>query len=122
MTDNGHTSRDLGRERDLTARAADTQNVKADVLNAFAELRAGDGPVRERALRDFGLEVVEELADARNYCVWWLDQIAVAASGSVDELPGEITEQIALSLAAVTVAFHHADRAKQLHAKWRASR
>lgn len=57
--------RDLDRERELTAHLPPS-------LNIFAEQRAGTADVRDHATRDFALEVREELADARNYLVWWM--------------------------------------------------
>lgn len=61
--------RDLNWERAFTARAAEAGGVRCVLLSRFAEDRAGAGDVRAPD-RDFPLEVLEELADARNYLVW----------------------------------------------------
>jgi hypothetical protein len=67
MTD---LDRDLVVERALTSAAGNDQPVAALELSEFAEDRAGTGPVVDVEQRDFALEALEELADARNYLVW----------------------------------------------------
>ncbi len=62
--------RDLRFERAFTMQAAEAGGVGFAELIRFAEQRAGDEPVRDPGGRDFVLEVLEELADARNYLVW----------------------------------------------------
>lgn len=104
--------RDFAFERSWTEQAAASAGATSDRLIAFAELRAGDGPVRDAAARNFGREVVEELADARNYLVWWAEQ--VVRSASLDELAGELSEAIGECLAAVSVAYEKAERARAL--------
>jgi hypothetical protein len=64
-------SRDIDRERRLTELAAATAGVEAAHLCGFAEGRAGTAAVRDHATRDLATETLEELADARNYLVWW---------------------------------------------------
>jgi hypothetical protein len=104
--------RDIALEREWTKQAAASVNATSDRLIAFAEARAGQAPVRERDTRNFGREVLEELADARNYLVWWVEQIARLHSS--DDLAGEITEAVGQTLAAVAIAYEHADRARGL--------
>lgn len=101
-------ARDLAFERAWTEGAGAAARVGVVELVRFAELRAGDGPVRELATRDFAREVLEELADARNYLVWHALQ---ASTGTPAD--GELTSGIAGALAGVAVAFDHAWWARQ---------
>lgn len=117
---NGGPPRDIGFERRWTALAAASVHADGARLSDFAEARAGRGPVRDLAMRQFAREVLEELADARNYLVWWVEQ--VIAAGEHDELSGEITEAIGQALAAVALAYEHATRARALNVEWRAGR
>jgi hypothetical protein len=93
--------------------AATVTAVPPARLIAFAEARAGDAPVRDIDSRDFGRELREELADARNYAVWWLEQIGLAEIVDTN-LAADISRAIAEALAATAVAFEHADRAHDL--------
>lgn len=99
-------NRDTELERKLTDEAAASVAASADHLNDFAEHRAGTDPVHDPAHRDFGLEAAEELADARNYVVWWLDQPQPYGDMVTDELRN--------ALAAITVAYEHVDLARRL--------
>ena len=99
--------RDVAFERAWTTQAAESVRVRADELIAFAELRAGHGPVRDLLTRDMGREVREELADARNYLVWWALQASCQR-----EPDGELTALIAGALQPVIVAFDWASRAR----------
>ena len=99
--------RDVAFERAWTVQAGESVHVRVDELLAFAELRAGHGGVRELATRDFGLEVREELADSRNYLVWWAQQASCAR-----EPDGELTSMIARALQPVVVAFDWASKAR----------
>jgi hypothetical protein len=101
-------NRDTAFERAWTTQAAETVHVDAEGLNDFAELRAGDGPVRDLETRDFGREIVEELADARNYLTWRALQEMHRL-----EADGELTEMVAHALAAVTLAYDWAARIRQ---------
>ena len=59
-------------ERMVTRMAA---SIKVDSLNRMAEARADKfGPLRPKPCRDLRREVMEELADARNYLVWWIQE------------------------------------------------
>lgn len=99
-------ARDLARERAVTDDAALPRLVAiAGRLSDFAEQRAGDGPVVDAEDRDFALEVLEELADARNYLVWWIDRFA-AADGAAASARA--------ALAAVVVAYSAVLDAQQL--------
>lgn len=66
----GYPPRDLALERMLTSQAGELAGVRWAVLTHFAEHRAKSGPVLEPDGRDLAMEVLEELADARNYLVW----------------------------------------------------
>lgn len=101
------TQRDFGSERTWTIRAGESRRVSVAQLVAFAEDRAGAGPVRDLETRDFGLEVREELADARNYLVWQLLQEFQSV-----ELDDEVIELITRALESVVEAFDYAVRAR----------
>lgn len=77
--------RDRERERELTLQAAALERATAHRLVAFADQRAGDGPV-ELEDRDLTLEALEELADARNYIVWRLRQLREADTVDIGEI------------------------------------
>lgn len=104
--------------------AAATVHLDGSELAEFAERRAGDGPVLRLLERRFGREAVEELGDARNYFVWWVQQVLVDLGLAPDDtdMPGQIIEAIGQALAATVMAFHHAQRARALHAEWKAGR
>jgi hypothetical protein len=82
--------------------------VDASELNRFAQLRAGDGPVRELATRDFTRELLEELADARNYSVWRALQEVVKPNPD-----GELTALVAGGLASIAASFDWATRIRR---------
>ncbi len=97
--------RDLDIERALTREAASMAVVAdptgtADELSQWAEERAGDGPVREIAVRDFREEGLEELVDARNYCCWHIQQ--AQDRGDLGE-----SERGLWALVSVIGAYHH---------------
>jgi alkylation response protein AidB-like acyl-CoA dehydrogenase len=117
---NGGQPRDVMFERRWTALAAASARIDDDRLSSFAEQRAGDAPVRDLETRNFAREVLEELADARNYLVWWSQQVTALDDSS--ELTGEIIEQLGQSLASVATAFGAAERARALSVEWRAGR
>lgn len=108
--------RDLTGERRWTEQAAATVGANVDKLNAFAEGRSGPDPVRNLDARNFGREVTEELADARNYLCWWNEQIC--RNDRNDELSGEIIQAITGCLASVARAYELADRARMLTREW----
>ena len=107
--------RDLQHERQLTTEAAASVSARPPArLNEFAEIRSAPyGPVvHDITGRDFSREIVEELADARNYACWWIQQLGHV---QVDEhLAGELTTAIARTLASTAVAFAHATEAREL--------
>jgi hypothetical protein len=116
---NGGPPRDIAFERRWTSLAASTVHADGARLSDFAEARAGRDPVHDLANRNFARETLEELADARNYLVWWLEQLATAP-GPPDELAGEISEALGMALAAVASAFEQTTRARTLAVEWRA--
>lgn len=102
--------RDLQFERSWTRQAGESARARTiEQLITFAEARAGDGPVRELADRDFAREIREELADARNYLVW-----AARQEMANSEPDGEMTAAIAQTLACVTQAFDGALKIRDL--------
>jgi hypothetical protein len=109
--------RNVAFERRWTSQAAEVVHVNAERLIEYAEHRAGPAPVRDLDTRNFAREVVEELADARNYLVWWAEQLTRADNGS-DET-GEMTSEICAALSHVAAAFEHAERARHHQATWR---
>ena len=107
-------SRDLEFERERTTEAARALTAVApERLITFAELRAGSAPVRDLETRDFGREVLEELADARNYAVWWQRQLMLYAPDDPDLHIG-LSVAISWTLAHTAVAFQHANQAREL--------
>ena len=74
--------RDLLGERVLTLQASPLEMSPPDALAAaqhlsqFAEHRAGRGPVVDLPTRDFRQEILEEIADGRNYACWLHEQRA----------------------------------------------
>lgn len=111
--------RDLAFERRWTEMAAAAANVDAERLSAFAEQRAGTSHVRDLQGRNFAREVLEELADARNYLCWWAAQLL--ATDDHGDMAGEINEAIGQSLSATAAAFEHAARGAALAIEWKAS-
>lgn len=102
-------ARDLPYERELTLQAAQAVDVRCVVLSRFAEHRAGAGDVRDPDRRDFALEALEELADARNYIVW------VATRERSADVPDEaVLAQVGAVLAPVVQAFDATMRLRDL--------
>jgi hypothetical protein len=101
--------RDLAFERVLTAQAAEAGRVGSSVLIHFAEERAGAGHVRGAESRDFALEILEELADARNYGVWAAAQ-EMSRSDSDSQVLGEISDTLILIAQAFDAALRIRDR------------
>jgi hypothetical protein len=66
--------RDVALERSLTVLAAQAAGFTDGThgLDDFADQRAHPGGVR---VRDLERDVLEELADARNYCVWVIEPL-----------------------------------------------
>lgn len=98
-------------ERQFTRDAARTMSaVPPDRLIILAERRAGYSPVRDIEGREFGRELREELADARNYALWWIEQMGLCHAAS--PLYADVVGAVTRSLAATAVAFHEADQAQ----------
>lgn len=69
-------SRNPGLERELDALAARSVGFPSDGgLGRYADQRALPGGVHHRNADDWDREVAEELADARNYCVWGIEAV-----------------------------------------------
>jgi hypothetical protein len=100
-------ARDVEFERAWTRQAGESARVDVDELVAFAELRAGGEIVWDLDDRNFAREVLEELADARNYLVWWALQEALRRDPD-----GEVTAAVTAALAAVAVAYAAALRGR----------
>lgn len=82
--------RDVTFELEATITAARSVNV--DHLNQFATLRAdAGGAYRPAPERDLHREVLEELADARNYLVWWMQRVV---AGEDDADPVALSEAL----------------------------
>lgn len=109
--------RDLGIERDWADHAC-RRLPAADLarLNDFAEQRAGHAIVRDLKARDFATEVLEELADARNYLAWWDQQIAATPTPAATTTGARMAAREALqeALVAVAVAFRTTELARTL--------
>lgn len=89
--------RNVDFERTATEQYAHGMDV--DELIRFSQARAdAHGPTRPARPQGLRREVLEELADARNYLVWWLQAI------HHDEIEGD-PDAIGRSLAAVAVAW-----------------
>lgn len=74
--------RDTALERELTLEAGGLAGCRgaAEQLAMFAEGRAGTGPVLDLHVRDFRRELLEEIADGRNYAIWdWLQALELQA-------------------------------------------
>jgi hypothetical protein len=89
-------------ETQATLTAARQAGVDGRGLDAFARARKMPGVVKQHATRDFHQEVAEELADSRNYIVWWLEQ--ARADGT---LTNDKQWNLMQALGAVAVAWHH---------------
>ena len=68
--------RNLEIEREMTFRASGDNDVAASIIH-YSEARMDAGPWRDLAKRDFRTDLLEELADARNYLCGWADQRAL---------------------------------------------
>jgi hypothetical protein len=105
--------RDLEREREWTRLAGESVELGVERLVVFAEHRAGYGPVRDLAGRDFLLEVREELADARNYLVWCVLQASQQPMPAGEEPDGELIQLAICALASVVEGFDFVSRAQR---------
>ena len=65
--------RNLEVEREITFRAAGDNNIAESIIQ-YSESRMMQGPWRDLLTRDFRTDLLEELADARNYLCGWADQ------------------------------------------------
>jgi hypothetical protein len=110
-------ARDIPFERDWIAWVAEAAGQDPARLMVFAEQRAGQDPVRGAAGRDFGLEALEELADARNYLVWWAEQ--TLRSDPRGELGGEISAALGRAGSALVTAWAEVEQARALTAQLR---
>lgn len=100
--------RDEAFETEATLTAARQAGVDGRALDAFARARTLPGPVRDHATRDLRLEVLEELADGRNYIVWSLEQARAAGTLTVER-----QHFLMGALGALAVAWHHVEAAYQ---------
>ncbi len=118
---NGQARVDLDRRRDIAceravtlaaARGASAEHPER--LIAFAEGRAarGSGELRNFAIRDFGLETLEELADSRNYLVWWRQQLDAVLGSEPIRQP--LVAAVDRALGLVALAYEQVDQARQL--------
>lgn len=106
--------RDPRFERELTAHAARMYGVADADLSDFAQQRADThGGPTVNLDRDFGREALEELADARNYSVWWLQQSYLVHHRDQAALV-EGREAVLLGMGAVVLGAHHISRARDL--------
>jgi hypothetical protein len=101
--------RDLDFERSWTRQAGEAVKAESAELIRFAEARAGGRPVKDLAGRDFTRELLEELADARNYCVWRAQQ--ELAKPQPD---GEVVAAVGRALEATVLAFAAAWRLRSV--------
>jgi hypothetical protein len=109
--------RDVTFERDWTSCVAQAAGHDPSRLNGFAEQRAGSGGVCGAAGRDFGLEAMEELADGRNYLVWWVEELL--RTDPKGELAGEVIAAIGRAGVALVTAWHEVEQARALAAQHR---
>jgi hypothetical protein len=93
---------DLEFEHEATRVAARQAGVRGDAINAFATARKMDGPIIRHTTRDFLQDTAEELADARNYLVWWMEQ-----ERHLGKLTVERQWHMMQALGSVAVAYHH---------------
>lgn len=118
LTDHPAASpRDIPFERDWTSWVAAAAGQDGTRLNGFAEQRAGTRAVEGAADRDFAVEALEELADARNYLVWWVED--VLRRDARGELGGEITAAIGRAGCALVTAWAEVEQARALTAQLR---
>jgi hypothetical protein len=100
--------RNLAAERHRVLRAVPSDlQIAARALDRFAAQRAGDRPIRDADGRDFATEVLEELADARNYLVWWAEQLERLGRP-------ELAPTIDAALLGVVSAWQHATDAQHM--------
>jgi hypothetical protein len=98
-------ARDHTLERELTELAARSVGLVGDGgIGAFADFRALPGGVRPRSLEAWRREVAEELADARNYCLWWAQSVYRAMLAG-ESAACEEYERAMRALAGVLVAW-----------------
>ena len=73
-------ARDIPYEHHLTAMAAEAASVPhaAASITRYADSRAWAGGIRGRSLAQWRVEIEQELADARSYCVFLLTVIRPA--------------------------------------------
>jgi hypothetical protein len=87
----------------------------AQRLSDLASYRAGPAPIEDLDGRDFDRETIEELADARNYLLWWRRQANRLAAEAGDDVTAarvrRADEHLAEALAAVVAACHAVDEA-----------
>jgi hypothetical protein len=101
--------RDIGLEADFTEFSGNVCGAApgvADQLSAFAQQRAGDGPIRDPARRDMAREACEEIADGRNYLVWWRigdADLPPAAAAEIDVALGLLVAAYGRVLAAEAI-------------------
>ena len=97
--------RDTDFERKATTHY--TGAVLVDDLIRFSEERANvltPGEVRDRTAKDYQREALEELADCRNYLVWWLQAIHLEEVGGGVEALGDAMRALAVLWRAVREA------------------
>jgi hypothetical protein len=97
---------DYAFEVEATRVAARQAGVSGEALNAFAIARKMPGVVKQHVTRDFYQDTAEELADARNYIVWWMEQSRAAGT-----LTNQQQWNLMQALGAVAVAWHHLENA-----------
>lgn len=71
-------------------------------LERFADARAGGSPIRPRDDDGWYREIVEELADARNYLVWWIQKTTPGYLAG----DGDAAEQYARAMRALVAVLH----------------
>ena len=86
----------------IAAQAAELESTGAE-LTAYANQRARPGGVRTAA--DFDDETAQELADARNYLVWGIEQVLDAARAGDQEASRDYERRMR-ALVAVIRAYH----------------
>jgi hypothetical protein len=111
---NGHVERrrDVAHERAFTAAAAHLVERSPGPIRELAETRAPMTPIEGFALRDFGMEGLEEGADWRNYLCWHALQLDLA--GRTDPPALAARAALARALAHVIEAFAEHDLARRL--------
>lgn len=100
------SGRDLTFERMFTAEAGASVRMPVEELIVFSERRS-PGPIRDLPTRDFGREVLEELADSRNYLGWMAQQAYLSPTPDA-----ELVALIAEALQGTIVTFTKAHAAR----------